>query len=118
MAVDTAQHGCTFYIAGEGEMLQLDDIHVEDHNTGEWRRPVCSGEMPLQAALYQQVPGSCLSALSWMHARRLYFTAHALTAHAPQCATALGCQDRHCVHLRIAGAMGEGEARRLHEDEG
>jgi hypothetical protein len=49
-------HGCTFYIAGEGEMLRLDDIHVEDHNSGEWRRPVCSGEMPLQAALYQQVP--------------------------------------------------------------
>jgi hypothetical protein len=32
MAVDTAQHGCTFYIAGEGDMLRLDDIHVEDHN--------------------------------------------------------------------------------------
>jgi hypothetical protein len=64
MAVDTAQHGCTFYIAGEGDMLRLDDIHVEDHNTGEWRRPVCSGEMPLQAGLYQQVLGSCLLALS------------------------------------------------------
>lgn len=52
-------------------MLRLDDIHVEDHNTGEWRRPACSGEMPLQAALYQQVPGSCLSALCRMRARRL-----------------------------------------------
>ena len=77
MAVDTAQHGCTFYIAGEGDMLRLDDIHVEDHNTGEWRRPVCSGEMPLQAGLYQQVLGSCLLALSRVRARHL----HSLPTH-------------------------------------
>ena len=55
------QHGCTFYIAVYDDMLRLDDIHVEDHNSKEWRRPPCSGQMPQQAALYQQVPYCCLS---------------------------------------------------------
>lgn len=51
-----AQHGCTFHIAMDGEMLRLNDIHVQDDGSGEWRRPTCSGEVPPQAALYQQVP--------------------------------------------------------------
>lgn len=36
-------------------MLRLDDVHVQDNESGEWSRPTSSGDVPRQAALYQQV---------------------------------------------------------------
>lgn len=49
-------HGCMFYVAAEGDMLRLDDVHVQDNESGQWSRPISSGDLPRQAALYQQVP--------------------------------------------------------------
>ena len=60
LADGAVQHGCTFYIAVEGDMLRLDDMHVEDHNTREWQRPQSRGDLPTQAAMYQQVHCCCV----------------------------------------------------------
>lgn len=59
----SAQHGCTFFVAAEGDMLRLDDVLLQDAESGEFSRPDVSGELPREPALYQQVQ-SCAQCAS------------------------------------------------------
>ncbi len=59
----SVQHGCTFFVAAEGDMLRLDDVFLQDAESGEFSRSDVSGELPREPALYQQVQ-SCAQCAS------------------------------------------------------
>lgn len=43
-------------MAADGDALRLSDIYIQDDETKELSRPTVSGDLPREAALYQQVP--------------------------------------------------------------